>query len=108
MGHTYQLVLCTCPDAETAEKLAQTLVEERLAACVNVCPPMRSVYRWQGKVESATEQMLVAKTRVADYAAVQRRVSELHPYELPEIIAVPITNGLPGYLAWLEDPDRPS
>jgi periplasmic divalent cation tolerance protein len=103
---SYQLVLTTCPDIELAQRMARTLVEERLAACVNILPPMQSVYRWRGQIESASEQLLVIKTRVDDYAAVQRRIQELHSYELPEIIAVPIVNGLPAYLAWIENPDR--
>lgn len=102
----YQLVITTCPDAPLAETIARALVGERLAACVNVLPPMQSVYRWRGQIESATEQLLIVKTRVADYGAVQQRIGELHTYELPEVIAVPIVNGLPAYLAWLEDPDR--
>ena len=102
----YQLILTTCPDAPLAETIARTLVQERLAACVNMLPPMRSVYRWQGQIESAQEQLLIIKARAADYAAVERRIRELHSYEVPEIIAVPITDGLPAYLAWLADPDR--
>ena len=101
----YQLVLTTCPDAGLATTIGRTLVEERLAACVNVLPPMQSIYRWQQGVESATEQLLVIKTRAEDYPAVERRIRELHSYELPEVIAVPIVNGLPAYLAWLENPD---
>ena len=102
----YQLVLTTCPDAGVAKTIAATLVEERLAACVNVLPPMQSIYRWKGGVESEPEQLLIGKIRVADYAAVQQRIQDLHPYELPEVIAIPISNGLPAYLAWIEDPER--
>ena len=102
----YQMVLTTCPDAQTAETMAHVLVEERLAACVNVLPPMRSIYRWHGAVQSAAEQLLIAKIRVADYATVEQRIHKLHPYELPEVIAIPIANGLPAYLSWLENPDR--
>jgi periplasmic divalent cation tolerance protein len=69
---------------------------------------MQSIYRWRGRVESATEQLLVIKTRVADYPTVEKRIRELHSYELPEVIAVPIANGLPAYLAWLGDPDGTS
>lgn len=106
MATAFQLVLTTCPDATTADMIARTLVEDRLAACVNVLPPMQSVYRWKGRVESAEERLLVVKIRAADYAAVQRRIGELHSYELPEVIAVPITNGSPAYLRWLENPDN--
>lgn len=101
----YQLVLTTVPDHEAAERLARALVEERLAACVNVLPAMQSIYRWKGKIESAGEHLLIIKTRTADYGAVEERLRALHPYELPEVIAVPILAGLPAYLAWLDNPD---
>jgi periplasmic divalent cation tolerance protein len=93
------------PDRETAERLARTLVGERLAACVNVMPAMQSIFRWKGQIETATEQMLVIKTRTADYAVIERRIRSLHPYELPEVIAVPVVAGLSEYLAWLDNPD---
>ena len=105
MTTPYQLVLTTCPDAKAADMIARSLVENRLAACVNIVSSIQSVYRWQGQVESATEHLLVIKIREADYAAVQRRIAELHSYELPEVIAVPIENGSPAYLRWLENPD---
>lgn len=104
----YQLILTTCPDADLAAVLARTLVSERLAACVNILPPVTSIYRWRGNVETASEHLLVIKTRVADYADVERRIRELHSYELPEVIAVPIVDGLPPYLAWLNNPDHVS
>ena len=100
-----QIVLTTCPDAETAAHIARTLVEERLAACVNILPPMRSVYRWKGRVEEADELLLVIKAAAGPFAALRDRLRALHPYELPEIIAVPIVDGLPEYLAWLHHPD---
>jgi periplasmic divalent cation tolerance protein len=102
----YQLVLTTCPDATTAETIARALVEDRLAACVNVLAPMRSVYRWRGAVEAADEQLLIIKIRLADYAKVEQSIRRLHPYELPEVVAIPIADGLPAYLAWIEDPER--
>lgn len=102
----FQLVLTTCPDSQVGETIARTLVEERLAACVNVLPPMQSVYRWHGGVEQAQELLLIAKIPAARYTAVERRIRALHPYELPEIVAIPIGSGLPAYLAWLEDPER--
>ena len=101
----YQVVFTTCPDAQTAETIARRLVEDRLAACVNVLPPMWSVYRWRGGIESAAEQLLIVKIRIADYAAVERCIQNLHPYELPEVIAIPVANGLAAYLSWLENPD---
>ncbi len=102
----YQLVLTTCPDVETGERIARTLVTERLAACVNILPVAKSVYMWKGRVESAAEQLLVIKSMARAYRAIQKRLLELHPYELPEVITVPVTGGLPDYLAWLRDPDK--
>jgi periplasmic divalent cation tolerance protein len=96
------LVLTTCPDADSAGRLARTLVEQGLAACVNVLPGVQSTYRWKGGIESAAEVMLLAKTRVDRYPAVERALRALHPYELPEIIAVPISLGLTDYLAWVD------
>jgi periplasmic divalent cation tolerance protein len=102
---SHQLILTTCPNAEVAGRIAKTLVDERLAACVNVLPPMHSVYRWKGTVEQASEQLLIIKSRRDDYAAVERRIRDLHTYELPEVIAVPIASGLAAYLAWIDNPD---
>jgi periplasmic divalent cation tolerance protein len=102
---TCQIVLTTCPDVASAERIARTLVEEELAACVNILPPMRSIYRWQGKIEDASEQLLVIKSATARFPAIRDRLRALHPYELPEIIAVPIVDGLPAYLAWLNHPE---
>ncbi len=101
------LVLCTCPDRATAHAIAETLVEGRLAACVNILPGATSVYRWQGKIESATEVLLLIKTRQPRYAGLEAAIRERHPYELPEIVAVPIDNGLPGYLNWIEECTNP-
>jgi periplasmic divalent cation tolerance protein len=96
------LVLCTCPP-EAAERLAAALVEEQLAACVNVLPGIQSVYRWQGAVERSAETLLLAKTTSDRYPALETRLRALHPYELPEIIALPIERGLPGYLSWVSE-----
>lgn len=96
------LVQITCPAAD-APALAEALVRQRLAACVNVLPGVRSTYRWQGQVEQAEETLLVAKTTQARYAALETAVRRLHPYELPEIVAVHVTGGLPAYLQWVED-----
>lgn len=104
----YQVVLTTCPDAEVGNAIARALVEERLAACVNIMPPARSIYRWRGATESGEEQLLIVKIKAANYAAVERRIQDLHPYEVPEVIALPIAAGLPAYLAWLDDPERES
>lgn len=95
------LAISTCPDADCAERIAQTLVAERLAACVNLLPGLRSVYRWQGGVEHADEVLLLAKTTPARAATLQARIVALHPHELPEVILVETAGGLPAYLAWV-------
>ena len=96
------LVISTLPDREQAEKLAHTLIEQQLAACVNVLPAVTSVYRWQGQVETANETILLIKTTMARYPAVEAAIKAQHPYELPEIIAVPVSTGLPAYLDWVK------
>lgn len=95
------LVLTNLPDTASAETLATRLVEERLAACVNILQPCRSVYRWQGAVETANEVPLLIKTTGACYPALEAAIRAQHPYETPEIIALPIHRGLPDYLAWV-------
>jgi periplasmic divalent cation tolerance protein len=96
------LIITNCPDETVANAIALAVVEEKLAACVNILPRMQSVYRWQGSVESATEIPLLIKTTAGTYPALARRIGELHPYAVPEIIAVPIVRGLPAYLNWLD------
>ncbi len=95
------LCYCSCPDAASADRIAQALVAERLAACVNILPGMRSVYRWEGAVEQADELLLLIKTSAARVDAMTLRITQLHPYELPELIAVEVAAGLPAYLAWI-------
>ena len=95
------LVITNLPDQEAARQLATKLVDERLAACVNILAACESVYRWQGKVETAQEFTLLIKTLSANYSKVEKTIRQCHPYELPEIIAVPVTAGLPAYLEWL-------
>lgn len=95
------LVLTNLPDLATAEALASFLVEERLAACVNILQSCRSVYRWQGVVETAQEVPLLIKTTEARYPALEAAIRTRHPYETPEIIALPVVHGLPDYLAWV-------
>ncbi len=97
----HSLVFCTCPDQSTAEELANHLIDESLAACVNIVPGITSVYQWEGKRETGTELLLLIKTREETYAALEKRIIELHPYELPEIISVSLNNGLPAYLNWI-------
>ena len=94
------LVFCTCPDDATAERVARALVEQRLAACVSRAP-VQSVYRWNGAVEAAAEVQLLIKTTRAAWPALERALRALHPYELPEILAVEAAAGLAGYLAWI-------
>lgn len=101
----FQLVMTACPDAQTASKLAETLVREGLAGCISVLPPMQSIYTWKGRIETATEHLVLIKSQVSRYSAIQERILALHPYELPEIIAVPIADGLPAYLKWLDNPE---
>ncbi|PIQ13428.1 MAG: divalent-cation tolerance protein CutA [Hydrogenophilales bacterium CG_4_9_14_3_um_filter_59_35] len=95
------LVITNLPDQEAARRLAGRLVEERLAACVNILAPCESVYRWQGQIETGQEITLLIKTLSAHYGKVEKIIQQWHPYELPEIIAVPIAAGLPAYLEWL-------
>ena len=101
------ICFCTCPDADSAERIAAALVAERLAACVNLLPGLRSVYRWQRKVEAAAEVLLLVKTSAEAYPALQERLRQLHPYELPELLAVEAASGLPEYLQWLAAESRP-
>ncbi len=92
---------CTCPDAAVAQRLADGLVTAELAACVNIVPGITSVYRWQGKVETDAEVLLVIKTDVAHFPALDEWLRSEHPYELPELIAVPVATGSRPYLEWL-------
>jgi periplasmic divalent cation tolerance protein len=102
MGTAYYIVFNTCPDQDSARRIAEALVERNLAACVNIVPELHSVYRWKGKRESADELLLIIKARAADYAGLEAAIRELHPYELPEIVAVSVETGLPAYLQWIE------
>jgi len=95
------LVLTNVPDVAGAEKLARALIGSRAAACVNVLAACRSIYRWQGAVETADEIPLLIKTTAENYPRVEAIVREHHPYAVPELIAVPITHGLPAYLDWV-------
>ena len=96
------LVITNLPDRAAAERLAERVIGERLAACVNILAPCRSVYRWKGAVQHDEEHPMLIKTTAERYAALERALREGHPYELPEIIAVPIDRGLPEYLSWVE------
>ena len=96
------LVVTSLPDRESAEKLAVLLIERRLAACVNILAPCASVYRWQGEIQHDEEYPLLIKTVQDRYAELEESIRANHPYELPEIIAVRIADGLPAYLQWVE------
>lgn len=95
------VVLVTAPSAEKAEEIARTVVEERLAACVNVLPAVRSIYRWEGKVQDDAEALMVVKTRADAFERLRARIGSLHPYECPEVIALPVVAGHAPYLEWL-------
>ena len=97
------IVLTNLPDRAAAVKLAQALVAGRLAACVNVLAECTSIYRWKGAVESAAEVPVLIKTRAGRYAEVEAMIRSLHPYELPEIVAVPVQRGFDEYLQWVAD-----
>lgn len=101
------LVLTNLPDRAAAERLAERLIVERVAACVNVLAPCRSVYRWQGAIERAEEHPLLIKTTAERYDALEQAIRAAHPYELPEVIAVPIERGLAPYLDWVKSETRP-
>lgn len=101
------ICFCTCPDADTAERIATALVDERLAACVNILPGVRSVYRWQEAVERADEVLLLVKTMPDRFDRLKTRLLELHPYELPEVLAVETDAGHPDYLHWVAAQTRP-
>jgi len=96
------LMMTSLPDEASARSLADALVEERLAACVSILASCRSVFRWQGKIDHATEVPLLIKSTTARYDALESAIRARHPYELPEIVAIPVVNGLPDYLAWVQ------
>ena len=95
------VVLTTLPSPETAAEIARTLVEEQFAACVNLVPGIRSIYRWQGVVEDATETLAIIKTTRPGYEALAQRLVELHPYDTPEVLAVPLIGGHFDYIEWI-------
>lgn len=97
-----QIVLCTCPNQEVATKLGTTLVEAKLAACVNLIPGLTSIYTWQDKVETSTEILLLIKTQARVFHLLEKAIIQDHPYDCPEIISIPITHGFSGYLQWIE------
>jgi periplasmic divalent cation tolerance protein len=96
------IVLSTCDSEEQASRIARRLVEQRVAACVNILPNMRSVYRWQEKIEDAAEFLLVIKSRRDLFAALRAEIEKIHSYDIPEMIAIPVVDGSQAYLGWLD------
>jgi periplasmic divalent cation tolerance protein len=101
-----QVVLVTAPDLAAAGEIGRRLVEEGLAACVNLVPGVRSIYRWQGELHDDAEVLMIAKTRAALVGALAARVRALHPYDVPEVIALPVAAGSEPYLAWVRESAR--
>ena len=101
MAEQILLAISTFPDAEAADRIAHTLIEEKFAACANIIPTVRSIYRWKDKIETAGEVIVFFKTTLDRQAAFQEKLRSLHPYEVPEIICVNINTGSPDYLRWV-------
>jgi periplasmic divalent cation tolerance protein len=101
------IILSNCPDDATAQRIARTLVEQRLAACVNQLAPVHSTYRWQGRIEQAVEVPLLIKSTRARYPEVEAAIRALHPYGVPEIIALPVAAGYAPYLRWIDEETQP-
>ncbi|GAB4257686.1 MAG: divalent-cation tolerance protein CutA [Methylomicrobium sp.] len=96
------IIFCTCPNPDTADSIARSLIDDHLAACVNILPNLKSVYRWQGVIETAEECLLLVKTRADHYPQLESAIKRAHPYELPEIVAVSLEHALPEYLEWID------
>ncbi len=101
--HEPIIVFCTCSTEEEAKTIAQALVEERLAACVNIAGHVTSIYRWDGKIESAAEWLLIIKTISGQFSRLAERVKALHSYDVPEIVALPVVAGAEAYLQWIRE-----
>jgi len=95
------ITLCTCPSQTVAEEIANSLVKQGIAACINIIPKITSIYKWQDKIEKDDETLMLIKTDQSRYQDLEQALLSLHPYELPEIIAVPVEQGLTGYLNWV-------
>lgn len=108
MAEEIWLALSNFPDPETAGRIAEQLVRQKFAACANILPGVRSIYRWKGQVEEATETTVLFKTTRARFAALQAKLQELHPYEVPEVIALPLADGLSDYLRWVAENSAPN
>jgi periplasmic divalent cation tolerance protein len=103
MAEEIIIVFTTWPDATAARAAAETLVREKLAACASVLPGVESIYRWKGNVERAAEVLAIIKTTAPHYAALEQRLRTLHPYEVPEIVSLRVSDGLPAYLQWVAE-----
>jgi periplasmic divalent cation tolerance protein len=102
MAEEVLLVFTTWPDASAAREAARVLVEEKLAACANMVAAVESIYRWEGKVEQASEVLMILKTTIGRYPQLETRIKALHSYEVPEVVSLRVADGLPGYLRWVE------
>lgn len=100
------VVLCTCPTGDTAETISRTLVEEGRAACVNIVASVQSIYRWNDHIQHENESLLIIKSSDAKYTELQQRLEVLHPYDVPEILALPVSDGLPAYLEWVTKEEK--
>jgi periplasmic divalent cation tolerance protein len=101
MSENHLVMLCVCPDRESGERIARALVQERLAGCVNLIPGMVSTFRWEGEVKQQDEHLIIIKTSAGRFEAVRAAITLSHPYDTPEVIALPIVEGDPKYLQWL-------
>jgi periplasmic divalent cation tolerance protein len=106
MADEVLIAFCTFPDSDTAQTVAREVVQLRLAACANIVPNVRSIYRWQGEIESSDEALAIFKLTAAGYAEFENKIRLMHPYEVPEIVAFPLSQGLPAYLKWVSDSCR--
>ena len=103
MNTKFIILYCTVPDQHTAETIAKSLVKEKLAACCNIVPGLKSIYRWEKRVQSDDELLLIIKTRFTLYSEIEKKIKDLHPYTVPEIIALPLINGSLEYLNWMDE-----
>lgn len=108
MNEAFRLVLSTCPDSDIAAAIGERLVAEQLAACVSIVPGLTSIYRWEGEIQRDAEVLLLIKTTAERFDPLTTTLRQLHPYDVPEIIALPICDGLPDYLSWLTKCTRPT
>ena len=100
------IIFCSCPDRTTAQTIASTLIKQTLAACVNILPNIQSIYQWQGEIQQDDEELLIIKSRFELFEQLEQRLLELHPYELPEVVAVPIETGSTQFLEWIDRSTR--